>query len=84
MVAKGTKLMGIEKTVDGTSPSRIIQSATKDASEADVDLVYEITKSYISQPHTICLAVVSATTDYANQPILNMVRKFDPNHGLGI
>lgn len=56
----------------------IIQAKTKDASQADVDMTVEITESYISQPRTICLAVVSATNDYANQPILNKVRQFDP------
>ncbi|PKY04430.1 hypothetical protein P168DRAFT_343960 [Aspergillus campestris IBT 28561] len=56
----------------------IIQAETKDASQIDVDMTVEITESYISQPRTICLAVVSATNDYANQPILNKVRHFDP------
>jgi hypothetical protein len=56
----------------------IIQSGTKDASEEDVSLVSAITEHYISQSRTICLAVVSATNDYANQPILNKVRPFDP------
>lgn len=56
----------------------IIQAETKDATKADVELVSEITETYIRQPRTICLAVVSATNDYANQPILTKVRNFDP------
>lgn len=56
----------------------IIQAETKDASQADVDMTVEITKSYISLPRTICLAVVSGAYDYANQPILNIVRQYDP------
>ncbi|KAJ9191829.1 hypothetical protein DTO164E3_8652 [Paecilomyces variotii] len=56
----------------------IIQSETKDASQSDVNMTVEITNTYISQPRTICLAVVSAANDYANQPILNKVRQFDP------
>ena len=40
-------------------------------------MVAEITNFYISQPRTICLAVVSATNDYANQPILTKVREVD-------
>jgi GTPase SAR1 family protein len=56
----------------------IVQSQTKDTSQADVDMTVEITESYISQPRTICLAVISATNDYANQPILNKARQFDP------
>lgn len=58
----------------------LIQTSTKGVSDADVDLVAEITDTYISQPRTICLAVVSATNDAANQPILRKVRLFDP-HG---
>ncbi|KAK7732539.1 hypothetical protein SLS53_008425 [Cytospora paraplurivora] len=56
----------------------LIQTSTKGVSEADVAMVAEITNSYIEQPRTICLAVVSATNDAANQPILQRVRKFDP------
>lgn len=41
-------------------------------------MTVKITESYIFQPRTICLAVISATNDYANQPILNKVREFDP------
>ena len=49
-------------------------------------MVGEITNSYISQPRTICLAVISATNDAANQPILERVRTFDPqgNRTLGV
>ena len=57
----------------------LIQTETKGVTKADVSLVAEITDHYISQPRTICLAVVAATTDYANQGILTKVRKVDPN-----
>ncbi|OJJ98558.1 hypothetical protein ASPACDRAFT_31487, partial [Aspergillus aculeatus ATCC 16872] len=56
----------------------IVQSQTKDTTQADVDMTVKIIESYISQPRTICLAVISATNDHANQPILNKVRQFDP------
>ncbi|KAK0368444.1 dynamin family protein [Colletotrichum limetticola] len=56
----------------------LIQSATKGVSENDVALVADITDRYIKRPRTICLAVVSATNDAANQPILQRVRRFDP------
>lgn len=56
----------------------IVQSETKETSQTDVDMTIEITESYICQPRTICLAVISATNDYTNQPILNKVRQFDP------
>lgn len=56
----------------------IIQSSTKGVSNADVAMVAGITERYIKQHRTVCLAVVSATNDAANQPILQQVRKFDP------
>lgn len=56
----------------------LIQTETKGVTRQDRDMVNEITDFYISQPRTICLAVVSATNDYANQPILTKVREVDP------
>lgn len=54
----------------------LIQTETKGVTTADIELVNEITLEYISQPRTICLAVVSASNDYANQGILDKVRKW--------
>lgn len=64
----------------------LIATATKGVTDDDVDLVAEITHDYISKPRTICLAVVSAATDYANQKILKKVREVDPegNRTVGI
>lgn len=56
----------------------LIATHTKGTTSADVALVAEITDRYISQHRTICLAVVSATSDYANQKILEKVRAVDP------
>lgn len=56
----------------------LIQNETKGVKETDIQIVKEITEHYISQPRTICLAVISATNDYANQGILTKVRKVDP------
>ena len=56
----------------------LIQTDTKGVTKADVDLVGEITDQYITQPRTICLAVVSGANDYANQKILTKVREVDP------
>lgn len=58
----------------------LIQTSTKGVSDSDVAMVAQITDHYIKQPRTICLAVISATNDAANQPILQRVRSFDP-HG---
>lgn len=56
----------------------LIQTETKGVTRQDREMVTEITEFYIRQPRTICLAVVSATNDYANQPILTKVREVDP------
>ena len=56
----------------------LIQTETRGVSEEDVELVTKITNHYISQSRTICLAVVSAGNDYANQGILKKVRNVDP------
>lgn len=57
----------------------LIQTETKGVTRQDCAVVAEITQSYIEQPRTICLAIVSATHDHANQPILTKVRDVDPN-----
>ncbi|POS87293.1 hypothetical protein EPUL_002274 [Erysiphe pulchra] len=56
----------------------LIANATLGISDADVQMVGEITNYYISQSRTICLAVISATNDYANQSIVTRIRKYDP------
>lgn len=56
----------------------LIQTSTKGVPLSDVAMVGQITNHYIKQPRTICLAVISATNDAANQPILQRVRSFDP------
>lgn len=56
----------------------LIANATLGISDADVEMVGEITNYYISQSRTICLAVISATNDYANQSIVTRIRKYDP------
>ncbi|MCJ1281197.1 hypothetical protein MMC26_000515 [Xylographa opegraphella] len=56
----------------------LIQTETKGVTKSDVEMVKEITHHYVSQPRTICLAVISATNDYANQGILTKVREVDP------
>lgn len=55
----------------------LIQTSTKGITKADVELVAEITDQYIKQSRTICLAVVSAAGDPANQSILTKVREVD-------
>ena len=64
----------------------LIQASTKGTEDTDFALVAGITDQYISQHRTICLAVVSAAYDTANQGILRKVREVDPkgNRTLGI
>lgn len=52
----------------------------------DKALVDELTKHYISQPRTICLAVITAMNDADNQRILTLVKEVDPesNRSMGI
>ncbi|PSR77520.1 interferon-induced GTP-binding protein Mx [Coniella lustricola] len=56
----------------------LIHSSTKGVSEEDLAMVGRITDRYIQQPRTICLAVISATNDAANQGIIQRIRKVDP------
>ncbi|KAI1742968.1 interferon-induced GTP-binding protein Mx [Xylaria scruposa] len=56
----------------------LIQSTTKGVTETDIETVGAITDHYIRQSRTICLAVISAQNDVANQGILRRVGKFDP------
>ncbi|KAG8527769.1 uncharacterized protein KY384_007923 [Bacidia gigantensis] len=56
----------------------LIETVTKGVTQSDIDIVNEITDSYITQPRTICLAVIPALGDYATQRILTKVREVDP------
>ena len=53
----------------------LIRTATGNVTDSDIDLVAQITQHYISNPRTICLAVVAASADYATQEILKKVLK---------
>ncbi|TVY46718.1 Interferon-induced GTP-binding protein [Lachnellula occidentalis] len=64
----------------------LIATATGGATDEDVALVGTITDRYISEPRTICLAVVAGGSHHATQTILEKVKKVDPkgNRTLGI
>jgi GTP-binding protein EngB required for normal cell division len=55
----------------------LIHSETKQQSMADVELVQDVVKSYMKEPRSIILAVVSAKNDYANQIVLKLARTAD-------
>ncbi|EUC26876.1 hypothetical protein COCCADRAFT_10352 [Bipolaris zeicola 26-R-13] len=55
----------------------LIDSETKQQSAADIELVQDVVKSYMKEPRSIILAVVSAKNDYANQVVLKLARAAD-------
>lgn len=57
----------------------LIHSESKAQTRADIELVSELCSTYISNPRTIILAVVTAKNDYANQIILKRARDWDHN-----
>ncbi|KAK6813331.1 hypothetical protein RU639_011099 [Aspergillus parasiticus] len=57
----------------------LIHSETKLQSAADVALVQDVVQSYMKEPRSIILAVVSAKNDFANQIVLRLAREADPS-----
>lgn len=57
----------------------LIHSETKQQSAADVQLVQEVVQSYMTEPRSIILAVISAKNDFANQIVLRLARETDPS-----
>ncbi|KAB8205023.1 P-loop containing nucleoside triphosphate hydrolase protein [Aspergillus parasiticus] len=55
----------------------LIHSETKLQSAADVALVQDVVQSYMKEPRSIILAVVSAKNDFANQIVLRLAREAD-------
>jgi hypothetical protein len=55
----------------------LIHSETKQQSATDIELVQDVVKSYMEEPRSIILAVVSAKNDYANQIVLKLSRAAD-------
>ena len=50
----------------------LIHSETKQQSAADVQLVQEGIQSYMTEPCSVILAVISAKNDFANQIVLRL------------
>lgn len=51
-------------------PPGLIHSETKQQSASDVELVQDVVQTYMKEPRSIILAVISAKNDYANQVVL--------------
>ncbi len=64
----------------------LIHSETKQQSASDVELVKDVVQTYMKEPRSIILAVVSAKNDYANQIVLKLARTADTkgNRTLGV
>ncbi|KAI0530195.1 P-loop containing nucleoside triphosphate hydrolase protein [Xylaria digitata] len=56
----------------------LIHSETKQQSASDVELVRDVVQTYMEQPRSVILAVVSAKNDFANQVVLKLARSTDP------
>lgn len=55
----------------------LIHSENKQQSASDIGLISDVVKSYMTEPRSIILAVVSAKNDYANQIVLKLARDAD-------
>jgi hypothetical protein len=53
----------------------LIDSAPR---EEDIKLVKDLVKKYMKNPRSVILAVVAGGTDIANQGIIQLVKKYDP------
>ncbi|KAH0565504.1 hypothetical protein GP486_001098 [Trichoglossum hirsutum] len=64
----------------------LIHSETKHQSASDVELVQDVVQTYMKEPRSIILAVVSAKNDAANQIVLKLARTADKkgNRTLGV
>ena len=64
----------------------LIHSETKQQSASDVELVQDVVQSYMKEPRSIILAVVSAKNDASNQIVLKLARAADKkgNRTLGV
>ncbi|KAK6591816.1 dynamin family protein [Botrytis cinerea] len=55
----------------------LIHSETKQQSASDIEVVQSTVQSYMKEPRSIILAVISAKNDYANQIVLKLARTAD-------
>lgn len=56
----------------------LIHSESKSLTTQDLELVTELVKSYMKNPRSIILAVITAKNDFSNQIILKRARELDP------
>ncbi|RDW92727.1 dynamin family protein [Aspergillus mulundensis] len=56
----------------------LISVVSEEQNENDVVMIHDMVTSYLQSSRTIILAVVQASNDFANQCIIRMARKHDP------
>ncbi|UKZ83803.1 hypothetical protein TrVFT333_011616 [Trichoderma virens FT-333] len=56
----------------------LISVANEEQTEEDVEAVHSMVTSYLQSSRTIILAVLQASNDMANQPIIKLARTHDP------
>ncbi|KAL6810068.1 P-loop containing nucleoside triphosphate hydrolase protein [Trichoderma sp. SZMC 28015] len=56
----------------------LISVANEEQTEEDVEAVHSMVASYLQSSRTIILAVLQASNDMANQPIIKLARTHDP------
>lgn len=56
----------------------LIHSGSKSVTDQDVELVTSLVTSYMKNPRSIILAVITAKNDFSNQIILKRTRELDP------
>ncbi|KXH48688.1 vacuolar sorting protein VPS1 [Colletotrichum simmondsii] len=57
----------------------LISVSNEEQSQADVEAVHAMVRSYLKSTRTIILAVVQASNDFANQGIIKIAREYDPD-----
>ncbi|KAK1710259.1 P-loop containing nucleoside triphosphate hydrolase protein, partial [Colletotrichum lupini] len=57
----------------------LISVSSEEQSQADVEAVHAMVRSYLKSTRTIILAVVQASNDFANQGIIKIAREYDPD-----
>ncbi|KAK8143849.1 hypothetical protein G3M48_006650, partial [Beauveria asiatica] len=56
----------------------LISVANEEQTEEDIDAIHNMVATYLESSRTIILAVLQASNDMANQPIIKLARKHDP------
>ncbi|OAA34476.1 Dynamin, GTPase domain protein [Beauveria brongniartii RCEF 3172] len=56
----------------------IISVANEEQTEEDIDAIHNMVATHLESSRTIILAVLQASNDMANQPIIKLARKHDP------